>query len=66
MRENDRVQVISGEHKGKTGHVIGPWIATGIGTVKVNDEDIKDRYFVEFEDGSQDILEEKELELIID
>jgi len=66
MQEGDRIRVITGEHQGKTGEVIGLFIAEGLGTI--GDEalkDLKGRWFIQLdESGEQDILKEEELEVI--
>jgi hypothetical protein len=56
------VSVTSGEHKGETGRLIGSFIAKGIGVV--DDEDIGHRWFIQLDQGKQDILKESELEIL--
>jgi hypothetical protein len=36
MQEGDRIRVITGEHQGIIGEVIGPFIAEGLGTIGDN------------------------------
>lgn len=63
MKEGYGVRVITGEHKGKIGKIIGPFIAKGFGTL--GDEDLSGRWFVQFDgSGEQDILRREELETI--
>ena len=66
MQEGDRIRVITGEHQGKTGKVIGPFIAGGLGTIGDKAlKDLKGRWFIQLdESGEQDILKEEELEVI--
>ena len=68
MREGVRVRVISGEHKGKTGEVIGPVQMSQVQHL-VDGQDIsmegaKTLWVIELEDGEQDFQEESNLEII--
>ncbi len=61
MKAGDNIRVIKGEHEGKTGEVIGEYIAKGIGGLE--GQDLRG-WFVEFEDGDQTIIQESMMEVI--
>ncbi len=62
MQASISIRVIGGEHKGKTGEVIGRWQAKGTG--RLEGKGFSDRWLVEFEDGSYKVVQEAQLEVI--
>ncbi len=62
MKAGDKIRIIKGEHEGKKGEAIAEWIAKGIGTLE--NRDFRGWWFVEFEDGSQDVIQEPLMEVI--
>lgn len=62
MKAGDNIRVIKGEHEGRTGEVIGEYIAKGLG--RLEGQDFRGRWFVEFEDGDQTIIQEAMMEVI--
>ena len=69
MREGDRVRVISGEHEGKTGEVIGVIKMSQVQKVipgrEISMEGAKDLWAIKFDDrDEQTVLEENEIEVI--
>ncbi len=69
MREGMRVRVISGEHKEKTGEIIGPVQMSQVQHLAdgqdISMEGAKTFWVIELEDGEQDVLEESNLEIIL-
>jgi len=61
MQAGDKIRVIKGEHEGKKGEAIAEWIAKGIGALE--GRDFRGWWFVEFEDGSQDVIQEALMEV---
>jgi len=68
MREGDTVRIVNGKNKGKTARVIGPVPISPVQDVThgqdITMEGAKIYWAIEFEDGTQDVLEEIELEVI--
>ncbi len=62
MKLTDEVRIINGKHRGKTGVVVGRYQAQGLERLK--DEDFSGLWYIEFEDGTQDIIHESLLEVI--
>ncbi len=56
MQVGDKIRVIKGEHEGKIGEVIGRYQAQGL--ERLRDADFSGLWYIEFEDGSQDIIQE--------
>jgi len=71
MKEGDRVLIKSGEHKGKTGELIGPIPMSRVQDVSagqdISMEDAKILWAIQLDEGNeQTVLEETELEVIED
>ena len=72
MREGDRVRVISGEYKGKTGRVlVGPIPMSQVQHLApgqdISMEGAKNLWAIQLDEkGDQTVLEEEELEIVID
>ena len=69
MKVGDKVRVISGKNKGKIGTISGFMRASQAqkvipGKDCCNMEGAKTSWKIVFEDGSQDLIEEKDLEII--
>ena len=62
MQTRDIIKVIKGEHEGKIGQVIGRYQAQGL--ERLRDEDFSGLWYIEFEDGSQDIIQKALMEVI--
>ena len=62
MQARDKIRVIKGEHEGKIGEVIGKYQAQGL--ERLRDEDFSGLWYIEFEDGNQDIIQEALMEVI--
>ncbi len=62
MKAGDIIIVIKDEHKGKIGEVIGRYQAQGL--ERLRDEDFSGLWYIDFEDGSQDIIQEALMEVI--
>ncbi|MFC2070346.1 hypothetical protein ACFLTB_04150 [Chloroflexota bacterium] len=61
MNKGDRVKVIEGIHKGKTGEAIAPWLSGGTSGVE---ENTKGSWFIKFQSGAQELMDESFLEVI--
>ncbi len=62
MKAGDIIRVTSGEHQDKIGGVIGRYQAQGL--EKLRDEDFSGLWYIEFEDGTQDVIHESLMEVI--
>lgn len=62
MKAGDIIRITGGEHQGKRGGVIGRYQAQGLERLK--DEDFSGLWYIEFEDGTQDIIHESLMEVI--
>ncbi len=62
MQARDKIRVIKGEHAGRIGEVIGKYQAQGL--ERLRDEDFSGLWYIEFEDGNQDIIQEALMEVI--
>ena len=62
MQVGDLIKIIEGKHEGQTGQVIGLYQAQGL--ERLRDEDFSGLWWVVFEDGSQDVIQEKNAELL--
>ena len=62
MQAREKIRVIKGEHEGKIGEVIGKYQAQGL--ERLRDEDFSGLWYIEFEDGNQDIIQEALMEVI--
>ncbi len=62
MKVGDNIRVIKGKDEGKTGGVIGRYQAQGL--ERLREEDFTSLWYIEFEDGSQDIIQEPLMEVI--
>lgn len=61
MKEFDVVLVKSGEHKGKTGTIVGTMPMRGM----AGDEEIATLCVVQFEDGTEDTIVARALEVVL-
>jgi hypothetical protein len=62
MKAGDIIRVTSGEHQGKTGGVTARYQAQGLERLK--EEDFSSLWYVEFEDGTQGVIHEYQMEVI--
>ncbi len=62
MQVGNRIRAIKGEQEGKIGVVFGRYQAQGLERLK--EEDFSGLWYIEFEDGTQDIIHESLLEVI--
>ena len=62
MKVGDNIRVIKGKNEGKTGGVIGRYQAQGL--ERLRDEDFSGLWWVVFEDGNQDVVQENDAELL--
>lgn len=58
MRTGDKFRVVKGAHEGKTGVIMAEYMIGAIGIIGGH------AWFVELEDGLQDILQEDMMEVI--
>ena len=56
MQAGDKIRVVKGTHEGKIGEAVSRYRIEGLGMV--GGEDFSNLWFVEFEDGSADIIQE--------
>ncbi|MFC1977872.1 hypothetical protein ACFLWS_06395 [Chloroflexota bacterium] len=56
MQAGDKIRVIKGQHEGKLGEIVSGYRIEELG--RVGGEDFSSLWFVEFEDGSADIIQE--------
>jgi hypothetical protein len=62
MKVGDNIRVIKGKNEGKTGGVIGRYQAQGL--ERLREEGFIGLWWVEFEDGKQDVIHEPLMEVI--
>ncbi len=62
MKAGNNIRVTDGEYQGKTGGVIGRYQAQGL--ERLRDEDFSGLWYIEFEDGTQDVIHESLMEVI--
>ena len=62
MKAGDNILVTGGERQGKTGGVIGIYQAQGL--VRLRDVDFRGLWYIELEDGTQEVIHESLMEVI--
>jgi hypothetical protein len=63
MQAGDKIIVIKGQHEGKIGEVLSGYQIEGLD--RVESEDFSSLWFVGFEGGDSDIMQEDLLEIIV-